>query len=83
MVMAPIFYREREWAPFIDETPGVPIELMKRDSTDPSLKRAREPHTKMNFISNLAPIESIEYQLNQGRFELKKQIPVKPLPHLL
>jgi hypothetical protein len=37
----------------------------------------------MNFISNFAAIESIEYQLNQGRFELKKQIPVKPLPHLL
>jgi hypothetical protein len=57
--------------------------MMKRDSTDPSLKRAREPHTKMNFMSNFAAIESIEYQLNQGRFELKKQIPVKSLFYLI
>jgi hypothetical protein len=55
---------------------------MKRDSTDPSLKRTRKPHTKVNFMSNFAAIEPIESQLNQGRLELKKQIPVKPLPHL-
>jgi hypothetical protein len=83
MVMTPLFQRKREWAAFIDETPGVPIELMKGDSTDPGLKHSRKPHTKVNFMPHFATIEPIKFQLDQGRFELKKQVPVKSMFYLI
>jgi hypothetical protein len=72
MVMAPLPKREGKWVAFIDKTPGVLVQMMEGDSTDPSLECSRKPYSKVNLISHFASIESIENQLNQGRLQLKK-----------
>jgi hypothetical protein len=82
MAVSPLLQRKWEAIPFINETPGVFNPFMKGDSTDPSLKQSRKPHSKVDFMPHFATIEAVEDQLNHGRFELKKKGAIKPLLHL-
>lgn len=81
-MVSPLLQGEGEWSSFINKAPRVLGELVKSDSTDPSLKESRKPHAKVDFMPDFAAIEAVKGQLNQGWFELKKQVAVEPLFHL-
>jgi len=81
-MVSPLLQGEGEGAPFIDKAPRLSVELVMSDSTDPSLKQSRKPHSKVDLMPRFAAIEAVEDQLNHGRLELKKQAAIKPLPHL-